>query len=659
MSDKSTNWILNLIDRVTAPMNKIAMATEHTSAAVNGVSQSVVKMDKGFNAATGNISQRLGSIQLASTLDLVSRTAQGLSDLKGPGMELSSSLADLSAITGVTGDKLKEIEGYARSSAKAFGGSAAQSAESYKLVLSQLNPEIAKAPKALKEMGDTIATLSKQMGGDTAAATEVLTTAMNQFQVSTADPIAASKEMARMMNVMAAAAQAGSAELPNVKEALAQAGLSAKTANVSFEETNAAIQVLDKAGKKGAEGGVALRNVMSTLAQGRFLPPDVLQNLKAAGVDVNALTDKSKSLADRLIPLKKVINDTALFTKLFGRENSNAAIALVSGTSDIKKLTKEITGTNTAYEQAAIVMDSPAEKAKRLQARVDDLKISLFNGTNGWLGYISVLGDTTRDFSNLVPLFDKGADAIKWLGKQTVVQTAITGVATAAQWLWNAAMDANPIGLIVLAIAALVGIVVVVIKKWNDWGAAMTLLLGPIGLIISAFKSLYDHWDSIKKAFTDDGIIAGLKRIGVVLLDALLYPVQQLLQMLAHIPGLSDLAGEAARSIEGIRANLDLVTPSEKKATSPVNATSALSVDVGKTGGKDLAVPLPITPANTGNSSGTSSISGAGGGGKSISMTINIKNYFDKINTKLDVRKVADEVAGVIADRLRDSAIAI
>ena len=35
--------------------------------------------------------------------------------------------------------------------------------------------------------------------------------------------------------------------------------MAAKGAGVSFEETNAAIQVLDKAGKKGAEGGVALR----------------------------------------------------------------------------------------------------------------------------------------------------------------------------------------------------------------------------------------------------------------------------------------------------------------------------------------------------------------------------------------------------------------
>ncbi|MEG1762638.1 MAG: phage tail tape measure protein, partial [Bacteroidales bacterium] len=164
--------------------------------------------------------------------------------------------------------------------------------EAYKLVLSQLSPEIAKVPSALSSMGTSISTLSKTMGGDVAGATEVLTTAMNQFQVSTDDPIAAASEMSRMMNVMAAAAQAGSAELPQIKAALEQCGMASKGANVSFAETNAAIQVLDKAGKKASEGGIALRNVLATLSQGRFLPKDVQQELVAAGVSVESLTPK-------------------------------------------------------------------------------------------------------------------------------------------------------------------------------------------------------------------------------------------------------------------------------------------------------------------------------------------------------------------------------
>lgn len=339
--------------------------------------------------------------QLSQFVEGFSRTVD---ETLAPGAALNASLADLSAISGETGESLKTIERYARDAAKTFGGSAAQSVESYKLLLSQLSPELAKTPDALKAMGDNIAVLSKTMGGDAKAAAEVLTTAMNQYGVSLADPMEASRKMAQMMNVMAAAGQAGSAELPTIKVALEQCGMAAKAAGVSFEETNAAIQVLDKAGKKGAEGGVALRNVMSILATGRFLPKDVQEELTAAGVDINALTDKSKTLTERLQPLKTVLDDTALFTKLFGRENSNAAMALVQGIDEVNRYTDVISGTNTAFEQAGIIMESYNEKKARIQARFDDFRISIFNATGDFGIWVETVAGSLVPLSQLMPL---------------------------------------------------------------------------------------------------------------------------------------------------------------------------------------------------------------------------------------------------------------
>lgn len=43
-----------------------------------------------------------------------------------------------------------------------------------------------------------------------------------------------------------------------------------------------------------------------------------------------------------------------------------------------------------------------------------------------------------------------------------------TGVVTAAQWAWNAAMDANPVTLIILAIIALVAIIVLLVTHWKQ-----------------------------------------------------------------------------------------------------------------------------------------------------------------------------------------------
>lgn len=612
------------------------------------VNASFNKFETNVHKGIDKIQRQLNSVNLNAMIQNISAAADGLSSLNDPGIKLGSSLADLSAITGQTGKGLKEIEGYARENAKTFGGSAADGVEAYKLILSQLTPEIAKQPKALQAMGNSVATLSKTMGGDTVAATEVLTTAMNQYQVSMNDPIRASKDMASMMNIMAASAKEGSAELPQIKSALEQSGLAAKTANVSFAETNAAIQVLDKAGKKGAEGGVALRNVMATLSEGRFLPKDVKTELASAGVDINKLGDRSKSLKERLEPLKKIMNDQALVTKLFGKENNAAAIALISGSEEMGRLTTAIQGTNTAYEQAAIVMKTPEEKNKRLQAQLDNFKISLFNGSNGMLAYANVIGNTTRDFSNLMPIFAGAGKVFGFLTSATKMQAAWTSVVTGAQWLWNAAMNANPIGLIIAGIALLVGYIATAVTHFDSFGAAMTILLGPIGFVVSAFMSLKTHWDSITAAFTNEGIIGGLKRIGIVMLDVLLKPIQQLLELIAKIPGLGKLAGSGADSIKKLRLSMDLVAPGEiqksAKASNKITEANIPGANFGK-GGATVA-------GSGGNKVQKSNEAVATGGTKHNYFTITINEINGLKDVVISGAEAAKKAGNEVADEL-------
>lgn len=483
------------------------------------------KVNANFNKFSNNvlggidkIQKRFNSVSMNAFIQNVGAAADGIASMNDPGMKLSSSLAELKAITDVSGAGLKQIEGYARENAKTFGGSAAAGVESYKLLLSQLTPELAKQPKALQAMGNSVSVLSKQMKGDNAAAAEVLTTAMNQYGISMDDPIRASKDMSIMMNIMSKAAADGSAELPQIKSALEQSGLAAKTANVSFAETNAAIQVLDKAGKKGAEGGVALRNVMATLSEGRFLPKDVKAELQAAGVDVNALTDKSKSLKQRLDPLNKIMGDQALVTKLFGKENSAAAIALIQGRNSMETMTKSVQGSNDAYRQAAEVMKSPEEKNKKLQAQLDDFKISLFNGTNGWLGYANVLGTTARDFSNLMPIMQGAGKVFSFMTSATKLQAFWTSIVTGATSVWtgvqaafNAVMALNPVILIVAGVIALVGAIALVVSKTEGWGNAWKHTITGAKLLFVAYVQ------TVKAQFNllVNGFMIGINKIQI------------------------------------------------------------------------------------------------------------------------------------------------
>ena len=412
----------NVNGNYSSAINNMTRATGDFSAQVNG-SLSVV--DKLANSFAKFDLASSGIQKLAGVFNSIGQGA----------VALDSQMHDLSAVAGVTGEGLKTIEGYARSSAKAFGTDAGAAVQGYKLLLSQLSPELGKYPTALKAMGDAIQTTSKLMGNDGTAAAEVLTTAMNQYGVSLADPMEASRKMAEMMNTMAAAGQAGSAELPAIKAALEQCGMAAKAANVSFEETNAAIQVLDKAGKKGSEGGVALRNTLSILSQGRFLPKDTREELQRAGIDILALGDKSKSLKDRLELLKPVLNDSALFSKLFGMENANAARALVQGTEQLGQFTEAVTGTNSAEEQAATVMESTAEKRARFHQQVEDLKISFTQLTGGFTAYIGVLAGALVPVSQMMPAIMGMGTAIKWvigLKYATYLRNVATMARTAA-----------------------------------------------------------------------------------------------------------------------------------------------------------------------------------------------------------------------------------
>lgn len=99
-------------------------------------------------------------------------------------------------------------------------------------------------------------------------------------------------------------------------------------------------------------------------------------------------------------------------------------------------------------------------------------------------------------------------------------------IVTAAQWLWDAALSANPIGLIIIAIAALVAAFVILWNKseafrnfwkavwrdvlsivksvWNwvkdNWPLLLGILTGPIGLAVVYFTK---HFDTIHRLWDD------------------------------------------------------------------------------------------------------------------------------------------------------------
>ena len=667
-----------------------------------------VKMEE-MNRATGEFTAQVQKSQntferiigLAGKIDILSdgivKTTQALASFGQSGIALNTSMTDLQAVTGVTGEGLKQIESYARDTAKAFGIDAAGAVESYKLILGQLSPELAKSPVALKAMGEHVATLSKLMGGDATAAAETLNTAMNQYGVDLSDPIKASEEMARMMNVMAAAGQEGSAELPQIKEALEQAGMAAKGAGVSFEEANAAIQVLDKAGKKGSEGGIALRNVIATLSQGRFLPKDVQKELRAAGINVTNLADRGKSLKERLELLRPVMNDAALFAKLFGKENTNAAMALVGGTEEVGRYTEAIQGTQSANDQAAVVMEGFAERQARIRQQIEDFKISVFNATGDVYLWAGALSDTLIPLSQLMPLlsgaypiikgvsiwifqgakglflFGKGAlTALINVGKLAVtlltkglsalayyIGSLVTGgsaqlgfaamsqiaftsfkaaAVTACRTVSAAIMSIPLIGWIAAAIAAIVAIGV---YFWNTSAKFRATLKG----LWASFKAVFSNiWDLAKEVF---GSISDLIKAAFSL-DG-----DGISAAISKMTGAFSKFGKETGNAFKEAYDQEMKESAEAEKSKGKGEGSNAGTQGGIGGNVDL--PIISTPGGGGGGSTDSSSRHSGGGGssKAANVTIHIGKLVDNLTIKTsNLSTDPSEVKGIITELL-------
>lgn len=616
--------------------DKAKVAINQINEAVKGVKGNFLKAE----AALGGFVEKVAKLNLFA--EGIERMNDALQGAIVPGVSLNAELMQLSAITGESGKGLKEIEGYARELAKEFGIDAAGGVRSFSLLLSQLSPELAKEPKLLKEMGRNVAILSKQMGGDMAGAAELLTTAMNQYGVNVDDAEEATAQMSRMMNAMAAAAREGSAEMPQIQEAIKQAGMAAKAAGVSFEETNAAIQLLDKAGKKGAEGGVALRNVLAIMSREDFMPKRVQEALKQAGVDTKVLADQNRSLSERLNALKPILNDSALLSGMFGMENQNAARALIEGTAQIDEWTKAITGTNTAVEQANTIMQSYEEQQAKIKAKIDDLKISVFEATSGFSMWMSTIAEMMIPLAQLMPLFSAIRNALVWF--VGFIPVIVGGVKVACKAI-TAAIGSIPIvGWIAIAIAAIAGLIA---YFWNTSAEFRAVLKGMWAYAKAIFTGL---WDLVKRVF---GAIGDLIKAAFSLDgDGMKAAINKLKG------GFKDLGSEAGKAYE--KAYNEEIAKSKKEQEKKKAKQEAKKGTASKTaaGGGAMAAGYGgdiDSYGGRGAGKGTT-LSDGGGSGSGKNITTNIGTLVGKIEIhSTTLRQSAAEVKALMTQILTEA----
>lgn len=546
--------VFKAVDRVSAVMSKMGRATQsfakRSEIAFSRIEMQSRRLNKTFNKLTGTIGKLglgFGALMIAQQI----ATAN---------IELDSSFASLSAITGKTGEQFaayrKQVASVSKEQ-KAFAGDTAKAFE----VVASAQPILLENADALGRVTNAAIILSKASGDDLAESALSLTGVMNQFSLG-------AKQAERVMNTLSAGSIAGSAGISLVAKSMKSFGAVASASNLSVEQSVALIEIMSSRSIFAENAGEGLKSA--------------ILNLKAAQVGYSSgifnVNDALAELKNKVDAARTAKEKDIVMTNIFKKTGITTGQILFDNIEKFKKMTVAVTDTNSAVIQAAT-------KSNTLQIRLLEIQAAFKNAITATEGENAALDSMKRILILVADNMDKiiavTIFAIKafFLYKAVVIGAMIAqkgliavmaiakfakfvkivmliarakGFWTAAQWALNVALNANPIGLIVIAIAALIGIVTLVVKKWDTWGAALTLVMGPLGIIIQLVQSFRENWDLVKASFSSGGFLSGLMTIGKVLLDSLLFPMQQLLELIGKIPGL-DIANTGAAKIEALR----------------------------------------------------------------------------------------------------------
>lgn len=568
--------IFTAIDKFSAPLRAMTQATQSFASKAE---VAVARADRAFNRLTpaiGGAMKEFLSFASAAAISAavvggVVFSAQSLKDYETAVASFRTIVSD------ATDAEFKAYQDAITSVATTTRKSTIEVAQSFEKIAG-LNATFAETAEGLGAVSAASITLAKASGMELGASAENLVGIMNQFNF-------AATEADRTINVLAAGQAVGAANIEQTSEAFKNFGATAKASNITLEQSVGLIQTLAQKSILGAEAGTKLRGAVSKLQEAGV-------GYASGQFEINSALTEAKAQLDKLTSAK---DKDALISKMFGLENKTAGMILLDNIGTFQDFTAGVTATTEAQKAAAI-------NSNTLAVRLDELKAAWVNMITGSdqasssLNSVkSVIGFVTDNLDGIVKavgtaifvmfwwkaaiLLTKGAliaynaiasaiflvDMIKYTASTQGLTFAQAALAI-AQGELNVLMAANPMGLMVIGIAALIAVVVVAISYWNQFGAALIAVgaiiaavfspaLAIFGLVLSIIMSIYHNWTNIVEAFKGGGILEGIKMIGKVLLDAVLNPLQQIIQLIAKVTGF-DWAENAAKGLENFRADM-------------------------------------------------------------------------------------------------------
>lgn len=283
--------------------------------------------------------------------------------------DFDSSMSQVAAISGATGDDLQALRDKAREMGEKTKFSASEAADAMTYM--------AMAGWKSKDMIsgiDGIMSLAAASGEDLATTSDIVTDALTAFGLS-------AKDSGHFADILAAASSNANTNVSMMGETFKYCAPIAGALGFSAEDTAEAIDLMANAGIKSSQAGTALRTIMNNLAG------DVKISGRAIGEVTIATTNADGSMRD----LSDILADCRVaFGNLTESEKANAAESLVgknamsgflalmnAAPEDIAKLSGAIDNCDGSAEKMAVTMqDNLAGQLTILKSQLQELAIS-------------------------------------------------------------------------------------------------------------------------------------------------------------------------------------------------------------------------------------------------------------------------------------------
>lgn len=433
-------------------------------------------------SATGEKLKDVGSIIEGAGKKLLpvtaTVTALGTASVK-TAADFEAAMSKVAAVSGASGKELEDLTAKAREmgSKTKFSASEAAEAMNYMAMAGWKTEDMLSGIEGVMN-------LAAASGEDLATTSDIVTDALTAFGLSAQDS-------GHFADVLAAASSNANTNVSMMGETFKYCAPIAGALGFSVEDTAEAIGLMANAGIKSTQAGTSLRTIMTNLSGEVKICGENIGEVTVATTNADgSMRDLSDILADCRTAFSGLSESekAAAAESLVGKNAMSGFLALMNaGEGDIAKLSGAIDNCNGAAQSMADTMNNNLEgQLTILKSQLQELAISfgeillpavksIVSFLQGFINVLNSMPDGMKQtivtialvVAALGPVLIIIGKVISAVGTIMTIVPKVSGVIKTVQGAFaalNATMLANPIVLIIAAIAALVA---AFIYLWN------------------------------------------------------------------------------------------------------------------------------------------------------------------------------------------------